>query len=186
MTDYSFIFKQYPNSVCKSFTSSNFDIVSSSYDFANAPEHNACSSDERLKSVKAHRKSQVYYCSESNFSACSFYQPTVTFVKTFSLHKVDNNNLYHNIDVLKMKIRKEDDYLKDIYIICSISKQEIYLDFNSTGIEDSDMLICELFVKEAADNLKYKTDLLPVFEDQIPIVKKNSYFSKLMPTLATA
>ena len=185
MDNYDFLYQQYQNSVCAFFTSSNFDIVSTQYDFANAPEHNACSSDARLVTVKSHRKTQVYYCSESNFSACSFYNPTATFVKSFSLYTEDSDVFNYKIDVFKMKIKKEDGYIKDVYILCSIEKQQIYIDFDSTGLDVTDMLICELFVKEAADKLKYRTD--PSLADKVESVdsKKNSYFSRLTSFLTT-
>lgn len=172
-----FLYNLYSNPVCKHFTSSDFSIKANNYDFGNAPQYDACSSDDRLSSVKIQRKSQVFYCTSSeNYLSCSFYSPRIDFLARTEIAG-------NFIDLVTLKVKGPTGSLVDICVICDTSKGSVFNDFYSTNNPEQNMQIYRDFINE----LDFKTQSIVHEITTTSVTEKSqrkSYLSRLIPSLA--
>jgi hypothetical protein len=172
-----FLYNLYSNPVCKHLTSSDFSIKADNYDFANAPQNDACSSDDRLISVKSQRKSQVFYClSSETYSSCSYYSPRIDFLARTEIAG-------NFIDLVTLKVKGPNGSFVDICVICDTSKGSIFNDFYSTNDSEKNMQIYRDFIAQ----LDFKTQSIVHEISTASVVakpQKKSYLSRLIPSLA--
>lgn len=161
--------------VCKNFTSSDFSFVSKSYDFANSPNYNACSSSERLITVENLRKTQVFSCplnfDHSSFSDCSFYSPLFEVLQKVTMSSKDSFEL----------VKLASGYGKFCYYaICSIDKQLVYYYFKFDEQKDIEAIdIFDNYITEVSFSLTYAQN--EITEDlDTPKKQKNSYLKSLI------